>query len=471
MARYLILLTVALVQLWQIQAAEVCNIHCDGRDSTLATAIRDTLSVEIFSRKLTLKMADVENMGFGLIENGNPGDEVWLDRSFDGGISWTDGSRIGNSVIPSGSRQTQTLMFNVDDPSNTGIGALRVCGKAGDRPEIACTSWARSTVNAERPIDAAATAMMQFYSKEGLWKTTGWWNSGNCMTAIIDYSRETGSLVYRYAFDRTFEAQKNSYYGDFTNEYIDDTLWWGLAWADAYDLTGDYKFLEMAKIDADFAYSYKDDVCGGGLWWTDKMTYKNAIPNELFIKLAAVLHNLIPGDEKYLAQSIEVWNWFRNSGMINNENLINDGLTADCKNNGQVTWTYNQGVIIGGLVELHKATGDQYYLDEARKIADAVVASTYLNNANGILIEPCEHADCGGDAPSFKGSFIRNFGELDRYLPGRPYLNYLKKQTDSMYANGRNSLDQYSVHWAGPFDKADAASQHSALEAFTAAFV
>ena len=33
-----------------------------------------------------------------------------------------------------------------------------------------------------------------------------------------------------------------------------------------------------------------DDVCGGGLWWTRGKTYKNAIPNELFLLIAGRLH-------------------------------------------------------------------------------------------------------------------------------------------------------------------------------------
>jgi len=45
--------------------------------------------------------------------------------------------------------------------------------------------------------------------------------------------------------------------------------------------------------------------------------------------------------------------------MINGQDLINDGLdNASCQNNGAQTWTYNQGVVLGALVELNRATGD-----------------------------------------------------------------------------------------------------------------
>jgi len=102
-------------------------------------------------------------------------------------------------------------------------------------------------------------------------------------------------------------------------------------------------YLEMAKFDADYMYEYVDNVCGGGIWWNIYRNYKNAITNELYIYTAAALHNRIPGDTKYLNQATTMWNWFKGSGMINEDNLINDGLRDDCSNNRQTTWTYNQG--------------------------------------------------------------------------------------------------------------------------------
>src|SRR5690606_1580768 len=123
---------------------------------------------------------DADAMGWASIANGGPGDEVWLDRSFDGGRTWHSGSRLGNTVVPAGQRGWRTTMFNVDDWGAHGGGALRACGRAGDRPEIACTPWARTTWNAGDRRTAAATALMTFYDySTGLFDTTGWWNSAN----------------------------------------------------------------------------------------------------------------------------------------------------------------------------------------------------------------------------------------------------------------------------------------------------
>lgn len=369
---------------------QICNIYCDGRDPQTVSEVRNPVNVTLFGRVIRLSISDIDNMAFASISDGDPGDAVWLDRSFDGGVSVGDGSLLGVAEIRSGFRDTNTKMFNIDKPADYGIyvalGAMRACGKVNDRPDIVCTSWARSTVYAENPINAAATALMQFYDIRGLWKTTGWWNAANALTALIDYMKYTGQNTYQYVIETTFEKNKYAEDGNFTNYYIDDTLWWGLGWVLAYDLTGNSKYLDMAKIDADYSYQYKDNICDGGLWWSAERGYKNAIVNELFIKLAAALHNRIESDTEYLRRAIEVWTWFRSSGMINSNNLINDGLTSDCINNGQVTWSYNQGVILGGLVELYKATTDQNYITEARAIADAVLGSTDLN-PDGVLFD------------------------------------------------------------------------------------
>ena len=51
----------------------------------------------------------------------------------------------------------------------------------------------------------------------------------------------------------------------------------------------------------------------------------------------------------------------------------------------QTTWTYNQGVILGGLVWLHKLTGDKQLLLQGADIIDAVLG--LLTDSNGVLLE------------------------------------------------------------------------------------
>lgn len=444
----------------------ICGTVCDGAPVELATENRLADGATIFGRSIELHISDRDAAGWATIGNGDPTDEVWLDRSFDGGETIAE-ERLGYTTIPAGQRGTSTLLFSLEDQATGRDAVLRACGKAGNRDDVVCTAWigVETPSGTGRPATRAIDALVKLYDADtGLWKTTGWWNSANALTAVIDYMLVTGDRRHEWIIANTYEKNLDAQGGNFTNDYIDDTGWWALAWIRAYDLTGDPRYLETAKYDADYMWASRDDVCGGGLVWNIHQRYKNAVTNELFIKVAASLHNRIPGDTEYLQRALEIWRWFEASGMINAENLVNDGLSSEtCQNNGQTTWTYNQGIILGALTELAWATGDDSYLARARELADASTTSEFLN-PQGVLTEPCEPS-CGADGPTFKGVYVRNLGELNAALVGRPYQRYLRHQATESYLHARNRFDQYGLWWAGPIVGLSAATQQSGAEA------
>ncbi|MEV4313737.1 glycoside hydrolase family 76 protein [Actinocrispum sp. NPDC049592] len=445
--------------------AVICNKYCDTRDPALAPADRLPSAVSVGGRQVSLHFDDADAMGWAAINGGGQGDAVWLDRSFDAGVSWGSGSKLGNTTVPPGYGGWRTLMYNVDDWANLGVGLLRACGQPAGSPSIACTSWYRTTWNAGERRTAAATALMERYNLgNGLFDTTGWWNSANALTATLDNIRVTGMGSYRYTIARTYDLNLPAWQGNFINDYNDDVAWWGLAWVTAFDLTGDSRYLNTARADADHMFRYWDSVCGGGVWWSSSRTYKNAITNSLYVQLNAALHNRIPGDTAYLQRARTGWTWFRASGMINSANLVNDGLTSTCTNNNQTPWSYNQGVPLAALTELSRATGDSSLVTQARTLANASTTSTFLN-PGGILFDN----GGGGDVPSFKGIYVRGLSTLNRTLPDHPYTAYLTRQASTAYAQDRSSADSYDQPWAGPFQRSDAARQHSALDLMNAA--
>jgi predicted alpha-1,6-mannanase (GH76 family) len=334
------------------------------------------------------------------------------------------------------------------------------------------TNASSGTPNYLQHAASGVKALQQWYSPgTGLYAApTGWWNAANAITVLADYERVSGSTAYNSVLANTFTTAEKAH-ANFVNRFYDDDGWWALAWIDAYDLTGNASYLSMAEtIFATMTGGWDTSTCGGGVWWNTSKTYKNAIPNELFLAIAAKLANRTTGSASagYLKWAQQEWTWFKGSGMINAQNLINDGLTSThpnaCTNNRGNTWTYNQGVILGGLVELYKADQDPGLLAQAEAIAHAAIAN--LTNGNGILIEK---SVSGGDAPQFKGVFLRNLAALYAAAPNPQYKTFAEANANSILANDQSAGSQFGALWQGPFDSADGTRQTSALDALIAA--
>lgn len=326
----------------------------------------------------------------------------------------------------------------------------------------------------QRSGQGVATLQQWYDPATGLYRSTGWWNSANALTVLVDYARLARSAEYNFLIANTFVAAQNQHV-HFLNEYYDDEGWWALAWIDAYDLTGNKQYLSMAEmIFTDMAGGW-DETCGGGIWWNKQRHYKNAIANELFLSVAAHLANRDSTHrDQYLDWANREWKWFASSGMINSENLVNDGLkipkeqpnSGACVNNGQTTWSYNQGVVLGGLAELSKAGANTTLLDAAGKIAGAAI--THLADREGVLHDRCE-PKCGADGVQFKGIFVRNLAALYDASPQPDYKSFVEKNASAIWRHDRGMGHHFGLIWSGPFHDGNAAVQSSALDALIAA--
>jgi predicted alpha-1,6-mannanase (GH76 family) len=351
----------------------------------------------------------------------------------------------------------------------TSIGLTFAGGSATANAVIFAVSGGSSTLSLvgddfNANSEAAVQMLLQWYNSSGLWNSTGWWNAANCVEAVENVIVANHDVQLLSVLTNTYNLNAG---GSFLNSYYDDEGWWANAWIRAYDLTGNTSFLNMAKTifsDLTIGWDSTNTVCPGGVWWNKSRGYKNAIPNELFLLAAIRLHQRTPGDGgigSYFYWATNEWTWFKASGMINAQNLVNDGLNG-CVNNGQTTWTYNQGVILGGLTDLYKSTGNLTYLNQAVAIANAAIVT--LVDGNGILREPCEaNNSCGGDGPQFKGIFLRYLAYLYDVTRSPSYYTFLYKNAHATWFNDRNVFNQLGLKWDGPFDSADGARQSSAL--------
>ena len=374
----------------------------------------------------------------------------------------------------------QSLVAKREDYMNVGkvrklllLLCISVCCLAeSTRPQTERQTFSGSSTNESygdhTPL--AIQALQSYYDLQtGLYKTTGWWNSANAITVLADYSRSVSSHGYDFVFSNTLSAAEKKFPG-FINEYYDDEGWWALAWIDVYRHTGDSRYLEAAEfIFRDMSYGW-DDTCSGGIWWSKKRNYKNAIANELFLSVAAELAEEVPslrerGDYRTWAE--REWKWFARSGMINKSHLVNDGLDVNCENNGRTIWTYNQGVILGGLAALSKFDRSPSVLHQANEIAKASIST--LIDAHGILHENCDPS-CGADGTQFKGIFVRNLVALNKAQHGvASYKEFILANARSIWTQVQPPDYHLGESWAAPFGNANASTQSSALDTLVGA--
>ena len=274
------------------------------------------------------------------------------------------------------------------------------------------------------------------------------WNTCNTLEALIDYTKITGDKSYLKIIRQTSTDQV--LIKKVMRDGVDDEAWAGIALAKAYRLTRDKSCLEVAKTIFASMTTYWDDACNGGVWWNFKRTYKNAITNELFLVLALLLHKETKS-QFYLDWAKKEWDWFEKSGMINSESLVNDGL-HECKNNNGETWTYNQGVILGGLTDLHRVTHDKAYLNQALKIALASI-NALAKPRNGIPVLQEVGGDLNADQQQFKGIFVRYLAILAHALPKeaasdkKTIRDFICINADSLWKNARNEENQINAYW------------------------
>lgn len=259
---------------------------------------------------------------------------------------------------------------------------------------------------------------------------------------------------------------------DWLDGYYDDDLWWGLAWVRAYDVTQHGPYLTLASGIFSAVSKVWPTHCSGGIYWSSEKNYVNAIANELFFSTAAHLANRVDPSKKqyYLDWAEQSIGWILDQDWFNKDGNINDGLNDECENNNGTVWSYNQGVILGGLVELYRATPDDFVYGLVQYYARIGVRA--LSDSNGVIHDPCEETDCGLDGTQFKGIFMRNLGMVYKLTREEMFAQAIRINAESIWQNDRDENGVFSVNWAGPFVRPGNASTHSsAMDALVAAVV
>ena len=162
-------------------------------------------------------------------------------------------------------------------------------------------------------------------------------------------------------------------------------------------------------------------------------------------------------------------NWFLDSGLINEDDTVDDGIDIEtCEPTGTV-FTYNSGVILGALTELHKLTSNDTFIDTAHRIAHG--AMEHLVDDNGILTEHGAGAidDLDPTAAMFKGAFVRNLKYLHKADPKPEYVTFLQKNADVMWREDRIDRGRIGANWQGKNHDATSSSQGAGFDVLVSA--
>lgn len=246
-----------------------------------------------------------------------------------------------------------------------------------------------------------------------IWTQAIYWD-----LAMHVYER-TKNPAQRQLIADIYAGNAKQYAGyDWTNHTVwfiyDDMMWWVMALARAYELTGNRTYLQQSIDGFKHVWDGSYDPVDGGMYWDFKHSGKNACINYPTV-IAAVRLYKITGDKAYLTKAENVYGWSR-------ANLFNEstGRVADHKAGnkppGYEDYTYNQGTCIGAAAALYKVTKKADYLADARLAADYTKDKM---SKNGVLPTEGDYNEQGVLKAIFAQYIMQLIGEMGQkqYLP------------------------------------------------------
>jgi predicted alpha-1,6-mannanase (GH76 family) len=254
-------------------------------------------------------------------------------------------------------------------------------------------------------------------------------------------------------------------------DFFDDEAWMAIALLRAYDLTGDALARDRADLLVrDIEASATDATCcgsrPGGLWWDRQHTQKATAANAGAVIAAARLAAR-GGGARHLDFARKVFAYWSAEMVDPATGQVADHLLPS----GEKVWwrfSYNEGTMIGAALELHGATGDEAYLQAARRIGAFMAAHETVSSAAGAVLS--DGAGCAGDCDQFKGIAQRYLAARAAADPAGGWSALVQNNAEGIWSLARDpERDLFGVDWAGPFKSANLASQSSATMALSVA--
>ena len=263
-------------------------------------------------------------------------------------------------------------------------------------------------------------------------ETFNYWWIAHLIEAQTDAYERTGDKKYLDLAMASYHYNKTRNGDTLKHDYYDDMLWNALAAFRLYTHTKDDMYLDDAKfVWEDLVATGWNDICGGGFAWRrPQMYYKNTPVNAPFIILSTWLYQEL-SEQKYLDWALKTFDWLKEV-LVRDDGFVEDGINRQEDGEIDTHWqfTYNQGVYIGSCLELFKITKDQKFYDEAAK---NVEASLRILSDGKIMQDEGE----GGDEGLFKGIFYRYFTDFILLSKEEKYQAFVWKAVEVLAQNAK----------------------------------
>lgn len=230
-----------------------------------------------------------------------------------------------------------------------------------------------------------------------------------------------------------------------SDRFYDDNIWLGIDFVDLYAQTRDDRYLQKARLIWDFICSGTDRRLGGGVYWCEqKKGSKNTCSNAPASVMAFKLFRAT-GDSVYFRRGLDFYRWTKTTLQDTTDYLYFDNISLEGKI-GRAKYAYNSGQMMQAAALLHRITGEQEYLDEARTIAEGCYHYFFADFTpkQGLPFKMLKKGDVW-----FSAVMLRGFIELYDIDHNALYIDAFRQSLDYAWTHARNGHGLFNSDFSG----------------------
>lgn len=180
--------------------------------------------------------------------------------------------------------------------------------------------------------------------------------------------------------------------GNGSDKYYDDNAWMAITLIEAYETNEKPAYLKRADETLDFVLSGWDDEIGGGIWW--HQNHKDGTKNTCANGPSAVACLQLAKFQKEDSPELVDWakkivDWTCNA-LQDDDGLFDDRVVVKTGEIKRGKLTYNTALIIRAQLGLYRATGDEKYLEQAKRLGKA--SDWFLDAQTGVYRDALRYA-------------------------------------------------------------------------------